>query len=163
MNAEIQQNILELITTQKSLHLSTLNADGFPQASYAPYYFDKQSQQFFVMLSGLSAHTDNLINKPIGSIMIIADESASQQIFARQRVNYQINAVIVEDEMDKDIITGAMLERFGEIISTLTSLPDFRIFALQPNNGVYVQGFGGAFNIVSGVVGDMRPAMESRN
>ncbi|MFM6618927.1 MAG: HugZ family protein, partial [Dolichospermum sp.] len=37
----------------------------------------------------------------------------------------------------------------GELISTLRSLPDFRIFQLTPKNGRFVIGFGAAYNISS--------------
>lgn len=159
---QLQQNVLELIAAQQSLHLSTLNPNGTPQASYAPYGFDKQSQQLFVMLSGLSAHTHNLIKQPIGSVMIIVDESNSEQIFARQRISYQINATIIKDEIDRGAVIAKMHERFGDIINMLASLPDFQVFALTPQNGTYIEGFGRAFTIASGFTDDMRPAMEAQ-
>lgn len=41
----------------------------------------------------------------------------------------------------------AMQDQFGEVVSVLRSLSDFHLFALRPESGRYVIGFGRAFTI----------------
>ncbi len=160
---DIKQNVIDHIRSKKSLLLSTFNSDGSTNLSYAPYYFDPLHQHFFVLLSGLSQHTGNLIANPNASILIIDDESETDQIFARKRLSYQVVTEQLKDEMEHDVAAGAMLEKFGDIISMLTSLPDFSFFVITPMNGLYIEGFGKAFNIQHGLVDGIAPAMEAKN
>ncbi|MEB3313462.1 MAG: pyridoxamine 5'-phosphate oxidase family protein [Cyanobacteriota bacterium] len=70
----------------KSLMLATVNPDGSPQASYAPYLMDAD-RQFYIFVSGLSAHTANLLRTGQASVLLIQDEGQSPQVFARQRLS----------------------------------------------------------------------------
>jgi putative heme iron utilization protein len=101
-------------------------------------------------VSGLATHTQNIHNHPFVSVLFIEDEVKTKQIFARRRLNFNCTANLVERETEKwQQIVDKFELRFGELISTLRSLPDFRIFQLIPKNGRFVIGFGAAYNISS--------------
>ncbi|MFE4107658.1 HugZ family pyridoxamine 5'-phosphate oxidase [Almyronema epifaneia] len=131
----------------QSLMLSTLNADGSPHASYAPFIVDEQ-YRFFIFTSGLSRHTQNLQTNGKASILLIVDESKTVQIFARQRLSYDCTAQLVaKDNTGWTQLCDRFQQRFGNIIEMLRSLPDFRIFQLTPYDGRFVMGFGAAYQV----------------
>jgi hypothetical protein len=132
-----------------SIIISTVNKQGIPHASYAPFIMDN-NKNIYIYVSGLATHTQNIHNHPFVSVLFIEDEVKTKQIFARRRLNFNCTANLVERETEKwQQIVDKFELRFGELISTLRSLPDFRIFQLIPKNGRFVIGFGAAYNISS--------------
>lgn len=132
-----------------SIIMSTVNKEGIPDASYAPFVSD-DDKNIYIYVSGLATHTQNIHNHPFVSILFIEDEVKTKQIFARRRLIFNCTAKLVERESEKwQQIVDKFQIRFGELISTLRSLPDFRIFQLTPKNGRFVIGFGAAYNISS--------------
>ena len=41
-----------------------------------------------------------------------------------------------------------LMERFGNVVGVLRSLPDFVLFQLKPKSGRFVTGFGQAYDLV---------------
>ncbi|NMF84926.1 pyridoxamine 5'-phosphate oxidase family protein [Nodosilinea sp. P-1105] len=131
----------------ESLMLSTTNTDGSPQASYAPFIID-DAYQIYIFTSGLSAHTHNLLRTGQASLLLIEDEAAAPQIFARQRLTYQCQAKPLPRQSDQwAAIAQRFEDRFGQIIDMLRSLEDFQIFCLSPQSGRFVMGFGAAYAV----------------
>lgn len=127
--------------------LSTVGADGTPHASYAPYVMD-QAHRLYIFTSGLSAHTRNLLTTHKAGVLIIEDEAATQQIFARQRITYDCRAELVERQSDDwEARANAFEQRFGDIIQMLRPLGDFQIFRLAPQSGRFIMGFGAAYEV----------------
>ncbi|MDB9458886.1 pyridoxamine 5'-phosphate oxidase family protein [Dolichospermum circinale CS-1225] len=136
-------------TELTSIMMSTVNKEGIPDASYAPFVLD-DDKNIYIYVSGLATHTQNIHNHPFVSVLFIEDEVKTKQIFARRRLNFNCTANLVERETEQWQQTVDKFQiRFGELISTLRSLPDFRIFQLTPKNGRFVIGFGAAYNISS--------------
>lgn len=131
----------------KSLMLSTMNPDGTPHASFAPFVMDKQ-HQIYLYTSALATHTQNLLSGDRASALIIADEAISPQIFARQRITYdcQVNP-LTRDDPQWPLTVDRFEQRFGNIIQILRQLPDFQVFQLVPRQGRFVMGFGAAYDI----------------
>jgi heme iron utilization protein len=130
-----------------SIILSTVSADGLPNASYAPCVIDK-ARNIYIYVSGLASHTQNLQAVPKASILFIEDEQNSQQIFARKRLSYDCNASLIpSNDPEWTQVADQFEQRFGKMVELLRSLPDFRIFKLTPTQGRFVVGFGAAFAI----------------
>ncbi|NJM97975.1 MAG: HugZ family protein [Phormidesmis sp. RL_2_1] len=130
-----------------SVILATVSPDQQPQASYAPCVIDS-SRNIYVFVSGLSAHTQNLINTGKASALFIEDESKTQQMFARKRLSYTCVAQLVDRESPHwQVIAQQFEDRFGPIVDVMKGLADFRIFQLQPQSGRFVVGFGAAYDI----------------
>lgn len=167
MQKEIADKVLLLLEQQQSLLLSTLSiqSDGLPSqpyTSYAPYFCDVEQQVFYLFLSDLSEHSHYLRTNPNASILIIEDEAESEKIFARVRVQYQVVGQVLDDHQEKSRIIEAMKRRFGEIVDVLSSLADFRVFKLEPQNGRYIEGFGRAFTIKQGLTEEITPVMQDK-
>ncbi len=132
----------------QTLQLSSLTSKGKPYASYSPFVIDEQGN-FYIFISQLAGHTQNLIDNPQASILLIEDEANARQIFARQRISYQCTVEIVtSDEADYLRQLDAMQARFGNVMELLQTLPDFILFRLTPYQGQYVLGFGKAYTLV---------------
>lgn len=130
-----------------SVVLSTVSADGNPNASYAPCVIDK-ARNIYIYVSGLSTHTQNLNAVPKASILFLEDEQDTQQIFARKRLSYDCTASLIPaDDPEWTQVADQFEHRFGKMVELLRSLPDFRIFKLMPTKGRFVVGFGAAFAV----------------
>lgn len=140
--------VMELVESTQSLILATVDADGNPVSSYAPFVLIDGS--FYIYVSFMAKHTKNLQDRKKASIMFIEDESASKQIYARTRLTINTDAVLVEKEtpLFSQTLT-ALKDRHGKVVDILAEMTDFVLFELKPQRGAYVNGFGSAYFIDS--------------
>ena len=68
--AKIKVEYLKFLTKFSSLQLSTIGENGRPESSYAPFVVT-QNNQFYIYVSALARHTNNLLNDGRAGIMII--------------------------------------------------------------------------------------------
>jgi len=142
----LQPKIAEFREERQTLVLSTLSADGFPHISYAP--FVRLADGYYILISEIAEHTQNLLANPNLSFMLLEDEQNAKQIFARHRLTYKANAEVIARESESWAQAIPALEaRFGEIITNLSGLSDFRLFRIEPQTGRYVRGFGKAYTV----------------
>ncbi len=146
----------KLIASQQTLLLSTATANGTPDISYAPFVQD-QTGCFYVFVSELASHTANLLQNPQASVMFIRPESESHNLFARERAVFECKAKEIPHDYEIYAVQlQALSTKFGEVVNLLRSLSDFHLFALRPENGRYVIGFGRAY-IIDMNNGSVRP------
>lgn len=153
----IAPKVNELIANSKSVILGTVDADGSPNASYAP--FVRLGNKFYILVSFMARHTNNLKNIGKASVMFIEDESATKQIYARERLT--IDTATAQIERDSDIWNEAVAklkEVHGKILDILTGMDDFIMIELSPVKGAYVNGFGSAY-----FVDDQLEILQHRN
>ncbi|WP_204140357.1 HugZ family protein [Halomicronema sp. CCY15110] len=145
--SDVQSAYVDFPTQVQSLMLSTVTPEGQPQASYTPFVM-RGDRTFYIFVSGLSSHTQNLQKTPQAGILLIEDEAKTQQIFARRRLMYDCAVTLIERH-DPQWATLADLfkRRFGNLIDMLRQLPDFQIFQLVPSGGRFVVGFGAAYEV----------------
>lgn len=144
--AQLGQAIAGLLSRVRSLHLASVHADGMPLASYAPYAITADRTGFWVILSELAAHARNLREHPDCSVLILADEAESPQIYVRERCQYEMHAVSIgRDTAGWREGCDALRARHGALLETLEQLADFQLFQLKPRSGRYVVGFGRAY------------------
>ena len=130
-----------------SLMLATLDADGLPHASYAPFIRDGDGA-FCVFVSDLSEHTANLKRSPHASILLIEDEQDAREAFAKRRLTLSVEAELVpRDHAGWAALADAFQQRFGAVIEVLRGLGDFHLIRLKPQRGSFVIGFGRAFEL----------------
>src|SRR5690606_13039745 len=138
--------IEELIGESKSVILATLNEDGTPASSYAP--FVQIDGGFQVLVSFMARHTRNLRDRKRVSVMVIQDESAVKQIYARDRLTMDCEAVVVDEKSEfYERAVNALEAKHGNIVKMLADLKDFILIDLQPISGSYVNGFGSAYSV----------------
>jgi putative heme iron utilization protein len=146
MKDTIQDEIGVLIGSLKSIQLATLSINQHPEISYAPYL--KLADSFFIFISELAAHTQNLKIHPKLSLMFIDDESSSKTVFARKRLILECESVLIDRENERwDRILIAFERTQGATIQLLKTLPDFCLFELKAKTGTFVKGFGQAYKL----------------
>lgn len=139
--------VQELIDQSQSLILATIDEDGSPCASYAPFVQREGGFQIFV--SHIARHTKNLKDQKKTSFMFIEDESTSKQIYARHRLTMESIAKVVEpgDALYEKALT-ALQEKHGKVVEVLAGMSDFIMINLKPTKGSYVNGFGSAYYVL---------------
>lgn len=146
---ELQQEARLFRDQFQTAILSTSAKDGVSVASYAPFVLD-DSETPYIFISQLAQHTQNLLARSSLSILFIADEQASKNLFARQRLTLNCNAIEVSRESNTGIeILALFNEKFGKMTALLQSLNDFHLFQLNVETGSYVRGFGQAYSIAN--------------
>jgi len=136
--------VMELVESTKSLILATVDAEGNPVSSYAPFVLIDGS--FYIYVSFMAKHTKNLQDRKKVSIMFIEDETAGKQIYARTRLTVNSEAQLVEKENSLFVqAIDALKERHGKVVDILAEMTDFVLFELKPKSGAYVNGFGSAY------------------
>lgn len=144
---KINRDVMDFIESRKSLYLSSIQPDGRPYASYAPFAIGENC--LYVLLSEIALHAVNLQQHPEASVLIAQDEDSAKELFARVRVNYAVNAQLLPTD-SPEWVEGIriMTARLGERIENLSQLSDFRLFRLQPQGGRFVKGFGAAYTLM---------------
>jgi len=142
----LKAEILTLINSRKSLQLATLNDKKLPEASYTPFIY--QAPEFYIFVSALASHTQNLIAHPQCSLMLIEDEVSARNLFARTRLTFTAHATIpASQDSNRETILDSMEELLGSTMKMIRTLPDFKLIRLGIKEGRFVKGFGAAFSI----------------
>lgn len=142
--AVLKENYQNLVKSTKSIFLSTIALDGAPFLSYAP--FVEHEGKVYVYLSRIAEHYRNLEANPAVDVMLIADESATKNIFARERARFKGRAANVGNEGYEEVF-AKFEEKFGAPTFNMLRTLDFSLFELELAQGRYVVGFGQAFDV----------------
>ncbi|HDL6089821.1 TPA: heme utilization protein HutZ [Mannheimia haemolytica] len=148
---EVLQNRLgpeieELKQQIKTIMLATIDKDGVPNVSYAPFVINNGEYQ--VLITTIARHARNLQEVPKVSLILIEDESKSRQIFARRRLTFDATVRMIErtdEEWNNSI--AALKARHGDLVDELSNMQDFKLFSFKPTAGLFVKGFGKAFDV----------------
>lgn len=141
----LRQEILEFRAGMRTLLMATVNQEGMPEASYAPYVTD-DAGNYYVYISDLARHTRDLQETGQVSLLFIEDEGAARNLFARRRLTCMCTSTrIAREDPDWEIQLVQFTQQYGKLIDTLRGLSDFQLFRLSPVSGNYVRGLGQAF------------------
>ncbi|OBX04878.1 pyridoxamine 5'-phosphate oxidase [Gallibacterium salpingitidis] len=142
----IGPEIQELKQKCKTLMLATVDAEGVPNVSYAPFALSETG--YHILISDIARHARNLKQTGKVSVMLIEDEQEARKIFARRRLSFNAEVKIVPFESEEWFSgTKALQERHGDIVGELTQMADFTLFNLVPGEGLFVKGFGQAYKV----------------
>ncbi|MFN1215551.1 pyridoxamine 5'-phosphate oxidase family protein [Chryseobacterium kwangjuense] len=140
----VAPKVKELIERTQSIILATTDAEGNPNSSYAP--FVQLDNTFYILVSFMAKHTKNLADGRKASIMFIEDESATKQIYARERLTIETTPSQIERDSETwNTIVAKLKETHGKVVDVIADMQDFILIALQPVRGSYVNGFGSAY------------------
>ena len=117
-----------------SLLMATVSDAGIPNASYAAYI--KIQGDYYVFISELAIHTENIIKTRQVSALFIENEEQARHLFARQRVTQLCDANEVERGDDNyQYIMRLFSQKFGKFMQLLEAKRDFHLFCLHPLKG----------------------------
>jgi len=145
-STSVQEEFEELRESLKTLQLATLDSDGQPLASYAPYV--RFEGKYYLYLSDLAKHASNLIANGSVGLLLIESEENCRNLFARRRIVLQGETRTIERDSSLFTVVIAEFERqFGGIIKVIEPLQDFHLFQVNPVSGRFVRGFAEAFEM----------------
>lgn len=147
------------------IFLATVDADGQPESSHAPFVMDDQGS-FYVLISGLARHTRNLMVNPQASALLLEEAGDRSNPFALKRLQYTCEAQVIGRDSDPDgreRILAMMRERFGRVIETLSALGDFQLVRLRPIAGKYVKGFAKTYTLTGEELGNIAHVNPARD
>ncbi len=131
----------------RTLLMATVGSDGIPEASYAPFVDDEHAN-FFVYISELAKHTQNLKQTKRVSVLFLEAEDHTKNLFARKRLTYNCTVQLIERGTEHRSVTLQQFrDRFGQFVDTIEPLEDFLLFQLSPYEGNYVKGFGSVYRL----------------
>lgn len=135
------KKISDFVERFKSVILSTIDKDGSPYASYAP--FVRYEGTYYLIVSANAEHYINIKNNPKIGLLFVEDESKSSSIFFRNRLSYKaITETVIPDEALKSFFK----ERLGNLVTQLFKM-DFVVVKIKLKSGIYIVGPGKAFNV----------------
>jgi len=144
-NNGIEQQLEAFLQHIDALMLATVNGEGLPEASYAPYV--EHDGCYYIFVSGLASHTTNLKQSGVAGV-IFMDSKDDGQAHSRKRLSCHCDSTVIErSDVLFESVMQQMEEQFGKLIATLRGLNDFQLFKLNPVKGNFVTGFGKAFAI----------------
>ena len=146
-------NILRKLVLSRAVAALGTVANGEPFVSMVPYILHGAGANFLIHVSGLSAHTRQMLAHPRVSIMVAAAEDAvdengsALQPQALPRVTAQGDATRI-DPAAKEYAAGkaAYLECFP-LARQMFELPDFSLFTVSPRSVRFIAGFGKAHSL----------------
>ena len=139
----------ELLNTRRVAALGTLDArdPGLPFVSMVPFARLGAEACLVIHVSGLAAHTRNLLAHPQVSLLVTAAEADGEPVHALPRVTFDAVAQLPErDSPAWTAARAAYLTRFPEA-ALMTELGDFMFVLLRPTGARQVAGFGAARDV----------------
>lgn len=135
----------ELLAARRTAALGTLDAaTGQPFVSMVPFAPLPAQRALVLHVSGLAAHTRNLLAHPAVSLMVMAAEIDGEPVHALARVTLEGSARPCErGSADEAAARAAYLQRFPEA-EPMTALGDFVFVLVTPAQARQVAGFGAA-------------------
>lgn len=140
-------SILPFIASFKSVVIATLREEGHPFSSYAP--FVRYNDRFYVFISDIATHAQNLRRDGRAALFFIEDESQSANVFARKRISLQCDAELIPRDAPLFApVMAAFTQKFGDAtVSMLLKMADFNLFGFSTRSGEATFGFGEAYRV----------------
>ena len=142
----IQQDFEALRSSLKTVQLATVDSEGNPESSYAPYVWIEQA--CYLYLSDLAKHSANLIANPTISLLFIEDEEKTRNLFARRRIIVKGGAQKVARKSSQfQAVMAEYKLQFGNFMDVIEPLQDFHLFQINPQSGRFIRGFAQAYEL----------------
>jgi putative heme iron utilization protein len=142
----LSRALRELLASRRTAALGTLDASDAtrPFVSMVPYALLPAQHSLVLHVSGLAAHTRNLLAHPQVSLLVMAGEVAGEPVHALPRVTLEGRAQVPErDSPLWQAARAAYLARFPEA-EPMTALGDFLFVLVTPASARQIAGFGAA-------------------
>lgn len=140
----------KLLATARTLIVTTALPDdegGGPDLGFSPFYRDDKGH-FYIYTSHLSAHVRALLKGAPVKFMLAADETVSQNIWARVRVSFKAELTQIPRDDDRfEPMMDTMQDHLGATMGLIRNFSDFHLFRIIPNEGVLVTGFAAAYSV----------------
>ena len=143
MDAETATALAKLLRKERIAHLATLRA-GAPMASMTLYLPDAGFAAFYVHVSRLAWHTQDMLQDPRVALSIAETDDGRADPFTLMRVSIRGDASQLA--RDNPELKARWLERFPEQAINF-ELADFSFWQITPRDARFVAGFGRIHNL----------------
>lgn len=143
MNPAQTQMLRQLLHSQRIASLGTLH-EGEPYVSMVPFALLPEGSGLVIHVSRLSPHTNDMLESPRVSVLVVAPDTPGTIPQALARVTIQGRAERFAASGPGDAAAReAYLARFPQAVNIL-ELPDFSLFAIRPFSIRFIAGFAQA-------------------
>ncbi|MGC6485277.1 MAG: pyridoxamine 5'-phosphate oxidase family protein [Candidatus Puniceispirillales bacterium] len=140
----------KLLATARTVIVTTALPEeegGGPDLGFSPFYRDDEGH-FYIYTSHLAAHVRALLKGAPVKFMLAADESVSQNIWARVRVSFTADVTQIKRDDDRfEPMMDTMQDHLGATMGLIRQFGDFHLFRIIPEQGVLVTGFAAAYSV----------------
>lgn len=143
MDPDTRDTLLTLIRKERITHLATLRA-GAPMASMTLYLAEENLSAFYVHVSRLAWHTQDMLEDPRVALSISQTDDGRADPFTLMRVTVRGEAEQLKKETAS--LKAAWLARFPEQAINF-QLADFSFWKIAPRDARFVAGFGRIHNL----------------
>ena len=143
MDAETAVALANLLRKERIAHLATLRA-GAPMASMTLYLPEARFDAFYVHVSRLAWHTQDMLQDPRVALSIAETDDGRADPFTLMRVSIRGDASQLS--RDNPALKARWLERFPEQAINF-ELADFSFWRITPRDARFVAGFGRIHNL----------------
>ena len=140
MDADTAAALARLIRKERVAHLATLRG-GAPMASMTLYLADETFGAFYVHVSRLAWHTQDMLKDPRVALSIAEADDGRADPFTLRRVTIRGEAFQAAGGPK-----GAWLARFPEQAINF-ELADFSFWKMVPRDARFIAGFGRIHNV----------------
>ena len=137
------RELAELLRRERIAHLATLRG-GAPMASMTLYLADETLGAFYVHVSRLAWHTQDMTKDPRVALSIAETDDRRADPFTLMRVTIRGDAAQLPGEDPH--LKARWLQRFPEQAINF-ELADFSFWRIAPRDARFVAGFGRIHNL----------------
>lgn len=146
MDAKSREALAVLVQEGTVAALGTLH-EGSPFVSMVPFAPATDGKVFYVHVSGLAQHTQDMSADPRIGLLVMESEGAGTPPQALARLSIQGRArEIPRDSSEYAVARDIYLRRFPDA-EPMFGLPDFSLFAITPLGARFIGGFARAFSL----------------
>lgn len=143
----LTQELRSLLFDQRVATLGSLNQDGTPMVSMVPFAISPADLCLVIHVSGLAAHTANVLARPAVSLLVMRPEPPGQPVHALSRATLEGRAtLLLRDRACWSTCRASYLTRFPEV-EPMTELGDFMFIAIHLQSARQIAGFGSARSV----------------
>ena len=143
MDADTVAALAKLLRKERIAHLATLRA-GAPMASMTLYLPEADFAAFYVHVSRLAWHTQDMLQDPRVALSIAEADDSRADPFTLMRVSIRGDASQLA--RDHPALKARWLQRFPEQAINF-ELADFSFWQITPRDARFVAGFGRIHNL----------------
>jgi putative heme iron utilization protein len=146
VDSETSSLLADLVRKERIAHLGTLRG-GAPMVSMTLYLPGTDFSVFYVHVSRLAWHTQDMLQDPRVALSIAQTDDARPDPFTLMRVSIRGEAVQIQNE-DSSFknLKDAWLSRFPEQEVNF-ELADFSFWRITPRDARFIAGFGRIHNL----------------
>ena len=143
MDAETALLLRNLVAKERVAHLATLR-NAAPMASMTLYLPERDFSAFYVHVSRLAWHTQDMAQDARVALSIAETDDRRADPFTLMRVTVRGDALQIQGKNDE--LKRRWLERFPEQAINF-ELADFSFWKITPRDARFVAGFGRIHNL----------------